>query len=256
MGHTRTHPLHNTFSYRGYQWLVDLDALPQLPRGLRGLARFAASDHLGDPSRSIKQNVVTFARLRGVDDVVRVLMLANARSGRYVFNPLSTYWCYRADGSLSCIVAEVHNTYGERHAYLLSPDEAGRAEVDKAFYVSPFAGVDGRYLMRFSAPAAQLRVAIALRQGDRTPFTAWMRGTARPATTAAVLRTVLRWPFMALWVSTLIRWQGIRLWARRLPLVRRPPHHPVPGVGTNTGEHAGPDAAAQHTAHADGEERS
>ena len=58
-------------------------------------------------------------------------MLASARSGAgrasYVFNPLSTHWCYRADGSLACLVAEVHNTYGQRHAYLLRPDDAGRA---------------------------------------------------------------------------------------------------------------------------------
>ena len=84
-------------------------------------------------------------------------MLASARSGAgrasYVFNPLSTHWCYRADGSLACIVAEVHNTYGQRHAYVLRPDEAGRAQADKEFYVSPFFEVDGRYLMRFSAPA-------------------------------------------------------------------------------------------------------
>ena len=70
----------------------------------------------------------------------------------YVFNPLSTHWCYRADGSLACLVAEVHNTYGERHAYLLRPDDAGRAEADKEFYVSPFFEVAGRYLMRFSRP--------------------------------------------------------------------------------------------------------
>lgn len=233
VGHTRTHPLRNTFSYGGYLWLVDLDALP---RGFRGLARFEAADHLGDPARSIKENVATFARLHGVDDVDRVLMAANARSGRYVFNPLSTHWCYRADGSLTCIVAEVHNTYGERHAYLLRPDDAGRVQADKDFYVSPFSTVDGRYLMRFSAPGDQLHISMALRQGDRTPFTAWVRGTARPATPAAVLRMNLRWPLMALWVSALIRWQGIRLWARRLPVVPRSPHHPPAGVGANAAE--------------------
>lgn len=233
VGHTRSHPLRNTFSYRGHLWLVDLDALPQLPRGLRWAARFDAADHLGDPASSIKDNVVRFAALHGVDDVARVVMLANARSGGYAFNPLSTHWCYRADGSLTCIVAEVHNTYGQRHAYLLHPDDTGRAEAAKEFYVSPFNPVDGSYLMRFSPPAAHLRIGMALRRDGRTPFTAWVRGTARPATTAAVVTTLARWPFMSLWVATLIRWQGIRLWARRLPVVPRPPHEPPAGVGAN-----------------------
>ena len=79
-------------------------------------------------------------------------------------------------------MAEVHNTYGERHCYLLRPDDAGRAEADKEFYVSPFLEVDGRYLMRFSPPGHQLRITMALRQDGATPFTARVRGTARPAT--------------------------------------------------------------------------
>lgn len=241
VGHRRSHPLENAFEYGGYLWLVDLDDLPGLPRGLGWAARFDAADHLGDPGSSIKANVVRFAALHGVDDVDRVVMLANARSGPHVFNPLSTHWCYRADGSLACIVAEVHNTYGERHAYLLHPDDAGRTETEKDFYVSPFNTVDGRYLMRFTGPGEQLHVTMALQVGGRTPFVATLRGRARAAGTGAVVRTILRWPLMSLWVAALIRWQGIRLWARRLPVVPRPAHDPPAGVATNTPRQKFPD---------------
>ena len=58
------------------------------------------------------------------------------------------FWCLDATGVLECVVAEVHNTYGERHCYLLRPDADGRAGADKAFYVSPFFAVDGRYDIR------------------------------------------------------------------------------------------------------------
>jgi DUF1365 family protein len=233
IAHTRRTPLRNSFEYGGYLWLVDLDDVAAgrltqgrpLPRWLRSQARFDTADHLGDPAATIKGNVVAFAREHGVDDVRRVLMLASARSGAgrasYVFNPLSTHWCYRADGSLTCIVAEVHNTYGQRHAYLLRPDEAGRAAADKAFYVSPFLEVAGRYLMRFSDPGPRLHIAMALRQDGATPFTASVRGTARPATAANVLRAALRFPMMSLRVSALIRLQGGKLWLRRLPVVSR-----------------------------------
>ena len=235
IAHTRRTPLRNSFEYGGYLWLVDLDDVAAgrlvqgrpLPRRLRSRARFDPADHLGDPTATIKDNVVAFARTHGVDDVHRVLMLASARTGAgrasYVFNPLSTHWCYRADGTLACIVAEVHNTYGQRHAYLLRPDDAGRAEADKKFYVSPFFEVAGRYLMRFSAPGPQLRITIALRQDGATPFTASVRGTARPATVRTVLRAALRFPMMSLRVSALIRFQGGKLWLRRLPVVPRPP---------------------------------
>jgi len=236
IAHTRSAPLHNSFEYGGYLWLVDLDDVAAgrlvqgrpLPRWLESQARFEAADHLGDPAASIKDNVVALAREHGVDDVHRVLMLASARGGMgrasYVFNPLSVHWCYRADGSLACLVAEVHNTYGERHAYLLHPDDAGRAEADKEFYVSPFFEVAGRYLMRFSAPGPRLQITMALRQDGATPFTARVRGTGRPATVGTVLGATLRFPLMSLRVSALIRLQGVKLWLRRLPVVPRPPH--------------------------------
>ncbi|MDJ0429145.1 DUF1365 family protein, partial [Rhodococcus fascians] len=67
-----------------------------------------------------------------------VTALLNARVLGYVFNPLSVYWCHDVDGSLRCVIAEVHNTYGQRHSYLIRPDGSDRAEVDKQFYVSPF----------------------------------------------------------------------------------------------------------------------
>ena len=94
-----------------------------------------------------------FLGARGIDlGGGRVLMLAHARVLGYVFNPLTVYWCHRADGTLACVMAEVHNTYGQRHAYLLRTDERGRARVGKEFYVSPFHPVDGSYRMS-AAPA-------------------------------------------------------------------------------------------------------
>jgi uncharacterized protein len=247
IGHTRTAPLRNAFEYRGHLWLVDLDDVAtgrlaqdgRLPRWLRAQARFEPADHLGDPHRSIRANVVGFARLHGVHDVHRVLMLATPRGGlagrmSYAFNPLSTHWCYRADGSLACLVAEVHNTYGERHAYLLRPDDAGRAEADKQFYVSPFLEVGGRYLMRFSAPGERLSITMALRHDGHTPFTATVRGTARPATVRTVLAATLRRPMIALRFAALIRLQGVTLWLRRLPVVPRTPHDPPAGVRTGS----------------------
>jgi uncharacterized protein len=233
ISHTRRSPLHNSFEYGAYLWLVDLDDVAAgrlvrgrpLPRWLRGQARFEAADHVGDPAASIKDNVLTVARAHGIEDVHRVLMLGSARSGvgrlSHVFNPLTVHWCHRADGTLACLVAEVHNTYGGRHVYVLHPDEAGRAQTDKRFYVSPFLEVGGRYLMRFSPPGERLLITMALRQGGSTPFTARIEGTARPATTRAVLGAVLRRPMMSLRVSALIRLQGGKLWLRRLPVVPR-----------------------------------
>ncbi|MDQ4039646.1 MAG: DUF1365 domain-containing protein [Actinomycetota bacterium] len=231
VGHTRRFPIENSFSYRVYMWLVDLDALPTYHRPYAWVARFEARDHLGDPTRSIKDNVVAYLADNGIDLAGgRVIMLANARVAGYVFNPISVHWCYDRDGALDAILAEVHNTYGERHVYLLRPDTSGRAHADKALYVSPFFDSVGQYVMRFSPPAEELSVTMALLKDGRTPFTATLRGQRRAATPGAVLRAALRFPFMPLLVTALIRYQGIKLWARRLPVVPRPVHKPQKGV--------------------------
>ena len=92
----------------------------------------------------MRANVEAFLAQHGVDLAGgRVLMAANPRSLGYCFNPISVFWCFDAAGAQAGVVVEVHNTYGDRHAYLVHPDEQGRARTDKAMYVSPFHGVDG-----------------------------------------------------------------------------------------------------------------
>lgn len=233
VSHARRGPIDHAFQNHLYQWLVDLDHLPR-QRGLRGaFAGFSAADHLGDPRRSIKDNIVAFVSTRGVDlgSSPRVVMLASARVLGYVFNPLSVHWCFDSRGQLRCIVAEVHNTYGERHAYLLQPDQRGTAETEKAFYVSPFYDVAGRYALRFTLTPERVTTTVALRDpSGRAVFTAGFRGTPEPATRHALAAQLLRRPLMPQRVSALIRAHGIWLWLRRVPIVPRPDHARQEGV--------------------------
>lgn len=226
VAHARRERLDRTFRHRVHYWLVDLDALPRLGP----LARFRAADHLGDPGRSIKENLAAWLAGQGVAVRGKVLMLANARVLGYVFNPLTVYWVHDEHGAVDCVVAEVHNTYGERHCYLLRPDEDGRALVDKRFYVSPFLAMGGQYLMRVPLPGATLSVAVTLRQDGGTPFTATLTGTRTAPTLGEVVRMVLRGRLLPQRVSALIRKHGIALWLRRVPVVPRPKHVPQEGV--------------------------
>jgi uncharacterized protein len=234
VSHTRLTPSRNAFTYRTYQWLVDVDHLPRLARGLRLLAAFRGRDHLDDPSRPIRENLDRFVRSHGIDLAGgRVMMLAHARVLGYVFNPLTVYWCHRADGTLACVVAEVHNTYRQRHAYLLRPDDRGRAQTPKQFYVSPFYPVDGGYRMSLPEPgrprpdgSSELKLSVTLTRRDEPSFVASVHGTGRPATVRALLGAAARHPWSTVAVSALIRWQGIRLYLRGLPVVPRPPGRP------------------------------
>lgn len=232
VSHQRPGPVRHGFSHGVYQWLVDLDALPRQPWWLRPFTGFSSADHLGEPHRSLKANVEHFVAQGGIRLGAggRVLMLANARVLGHVFDPLTVFWCLDADDALVCVVAEVHNTYGERHVYLLTPDEGGRASVDKEFYVSPFNDLSGRYDMRFTLTADRVATTIVLRRDGEVAFTASLNGRPVPATRATVVRQLLTKPLMPQRVSALIRTHGIYLWLRRLPVVRRPHHRPQEGV--------------------------
>jgi uncharacterized protein len=215
IAHTRRAPLRNRFRNTTHLWLVDLDELPD--HGVLG--RFEARDHLGDPTRTLRENVETYLASEGV--VVtggRILMAANARALGHCFNPISVFWCHDARGELAATLVEVHNTYGDRHAYLVHPDDHGRAMVAKQMYVSPFHGTDGRYEITAPVPGARLRVAVRLVTGDGAVFDAALHG--RP-TGGHPLRAAPS----ALLTSLLIRAHGLRLWARRLPVQPRPTHH-------------------------------
>ena len=222
--HLRRAPVHHYFEHHGYSWYVDIDRLPQLPRCLRPFARFDASDHLdGAPNDSLRERIDAFLVERGIDlHGGRITALMQAKVLGYVFNPLTLYWCHDTQGVVRHIVAEVHNTYGGRHAYLLPPHDDHPAMVRKRLYVSPFNDVDGYYLVRAPLPDAELDVRISLHRDNQPAFVATMRGTRRSASIGELLKLQIVAPLAPLMGAIGIRVQGVTLWLRRVPVVARP----------------------------------
>jgi hypothetical protein len=196
-----------------------------MPAGLRWLASFEARDHIGEASQSLRANLEAVLAADAVDIVGgRIVMLTNARAFGHVFNPISVHWCYDADDDLAAVIAEVHNTYGDRHAYLLRPDAEGRVDevIDKAMYVSPFNPVDGQYRIAVSPPGERVSVSVTLMRTGQLAFVATLQGTRRPPTRAVV--AAIMTAATSLRVSTLIRYQGVRLYLRGLRVEPRPIH--------------------------------
>ena len=222
--HLRRAPVHHYFEHSSYTWYVDVDRLPQLPRWLQPFARFDAQDHLdGGPNDTLRQRIDAFLDERDIDlRGGRITALMQARVLGYVFNPLTLYWCHDADGILRHIVAEVHNTYGGRHAYLLPPECDRPAMVRKRLYVSPFNDVDGYYLVHAPLPDDELDVRISLHRENQPAFIATMRGTRRTSGVPELLKLQLTAPLAPLMGAIGIRVQGITLWLRHVPIVARP----------------------------------
>jgi predicted NAD/FAD-binding protein/DUF1365 family protein len=227
--HTRRKPFTRSFTHRSYTWLVDLDDLPDHGALAGVLGSFEARDHLGWPHATLRGNVTAFLARHEIDLTTRpgpgrILMAAHPRAFGHCFNPISVFWCFDGDGRPAGTILEVHNTYGDRHAYLVHPDAQGRARTDKAMYVSPFHGVDGTYEIAARVPGEHLDVAITLRTDEGARFSARLSGT-RTADRLVAWRAApagIRGAF-------LIRMHGVWLWARRLRVQPRPRHH-QPGV--------------------------
>ena len=231
--HRRTRPFSYEFTHRTPMWLVDAaEPNAAFPGWLRPLASIRSADHFSPTDgRPLLDKVHGFLAAQAIDwSAARVLVLANARSLGYVFDPLTTYFCFDDAGRLEGVLAEVHNTYGGRHCYPLAVRGGATAQVDKEFYVSPFFAVEGRYDIRTRITEDQVAVAISLTQDDSVVFTAAVHGDLRATSPARTFGAVARNPFPSQRVSALIRWHGIRLWLRRLPVIPRHTHRAPKGV--------------------------
>ncbi len=235
--HARREPARNVFKYPVLYWLVDLDELPELERRLRlvswnapNVVAFRDADHFEDDGLPIKAKVLRFVREHGVElpSESRIEVLTQLRVLGYVFNPVSFYWCYRPDGELACMVAELNNTFGERLPEVL-PGDSLTYEHDKRLHVSPFFGVEGRYRYVFSEPGATVMARVELHQKGRMPLHAVLTGRREELTNASLARALVRYPLMPARITALIHWQALRLWLKRVPFHHKPPFEPGKG---------------------------
>lgn len=221
--HTRIFPRRHSFRYRVFSLLLDLDEIDTL--GLRLLAHnrgavasFLDRDH-GD-GRPLREWVNAKLAEAGLEADGPVRVLCYPRLFGHVFNPLSVWFCHRADGTLAATIYEVHNTFGERHCYVLAAgsDTADiRQECDKAFYVSPFLSLDCRYAFHILPPGEDVLIAIRESEAGAPVLNAAFSGRRKPLTDKALASALVRHPLMTLKVVAAIHYQAFRLWLKRVP---------------------------------------
>lgn len=146
----------------------------------------------------------------------------------YVFKPVSFWHCHRADGQLVAVLAEVNNTFGERHVYLLRAGEpAGAFEAQKVFHVSPFFGRQGRYRFGFRVEAGRFCARIDYDDGDGLALATRWWGKLEPLTARSGRRAFWRYPLMTLAVIVRIHLQAVRLLRKRVRLFPKPVPSPI-----------------------------
>ena len=227
--HRRLTPRHHRFQYRVFAMLLDLNELPALNRSLKlfawnrfGLFSFHDKDH-GD-GRPLRQWLNALLAEAGIEARGQVQILCYPRIFGYVFNPLSVWFCRDEAGALKAIIYEVHNTYDERHAYVLpvtGEQKIIRHGCAKDFYVSPFLSHDCRYQFRIRPPGETIAVSIHEEEAGRPILNASFAGTRKKLTDGALAAMLIRYPLMTLKVVLAIHFEAVRL---MLKGVRRHPH--------------------------------
>jgi DUF1365 family protein len=233
--HSRRVPRPHRFRYRVWWMLIDLDELPRLDRSLRIFSRnrfniLSLHDRdcgvgSGDLRPYVEARLVE-AGLAGA--AVRIELLTMPRQWGYAFNPLSIYFCRDAADRVAAIVYEVHNTFGERHSYVIeaTEDTSGiiRQTARKQFYVSPFMDMAQDYAFRVHPPDERIAVSITGSQGAGPVIHTALHGQRRALTSLTLLRHCLTQPLLNLKVITAIHWEALRLWCKGIGLR---PHRPT-----------------------------
>lgn len=230
--HLRLRPKRHQFRYSVVSLWLDLDRLEETASSLRlfsldrwGLAGFARRDHGPRDGSDLRPWVEARLADAGMPRPERIMLLCFPRLFGVVFNPLSVYYCYDADGALYAVVYQVSNTLGEQHPYVVpvaaDEDGAARHRQDKTFYVSPFIEMDKTYRFTLRPPGEKLALRIKESDASGEYLIATWSGAAEPLSDRRLAWRFLTHPLMAVKVLGAIHWQALRLFLKGVRFLGR-----------------------------------
>lgn len=225
--HRRLRPVANAFVYPVFYVQLPLRDLAAANCGIFSVNRpnllsFYEADHGPRDGSPLLPWIVALLRTQGLPDDGAIVLQTFPRVFGYVFNPVSFWFCHDRERRLIAVLAEVNNTFGGTHAYLLHDGgrplpERQALRADKHFHVSPFCTVTGHYDFRFRLGKSAQVVRIDYDDGAGPLLLTAISGKPAAWGTAALARALLRMPLMSFGVIARIHWQALRLWLRKVP---------------------------------------
>ncbi|MEP7453010.1 DUF1365 family protein [Phyllobacterium sp. SB3] len=240
--HKRFKPKTHFLRYRMFYLLFDIDEIAALSKkhwlfscNRFNFFSFFNKDHgyksdayIAD--RSLRNYVENRMKEAGMTpDGGRIMLMTMPRILGYAFNPLSVYYCHDRAGTLSALIYEVNNTFGQRHSYIFpleqgsNPDAPLHQECSKEFYVSPFLEMELGYDFTITPPRCDASIVINASDKDGLIIATAFTGKRREFSDRALLKLALAYPLLTLKVILGIHWEALRLWLKGVRLTARPP---------------------------------
>lgn len=235
--HTRLRPVRHAFGYPGVflRLRVDGDGARARAAGLgpwfgfdrRAPVSFRSTDH-GDGRTPLAEWARGLCADAGVAADGPIWLHTFPRMLGYAFKPVSFWFCHRADGALVAVIAEVNNTFGERHCYLLAQPDGGplpqgrELSARKVFHVSPFCSVEGDYRFRFFNRSDRALARIDYHDAEGPLLLTSLSGELADADRATVRRALFGHPMFTLGVIARIHWHALKLWLAKVPFHAKP----------------------------------
>ena len=254
VSHVRCRPVRHRLRYAVFFIALDVENLPPSRWWFRvdqaGLIGFRCRDHgsgdgdLGGWARRL----LAEGGMAEIDG--RIELQCFPRMLGYAFKPVSFWYCHDRQGRLRAVLAEVNNTFGERHVYLLSAH--GQEEITprtplaarKLMYVSPFCAVRGHYQFQFQLTESGRGAVVNLHDQEGLVIATYLSGREVPATAKYMLRACARFPLQSLSIVTRIYWHALQLWWKRVPWFGHPPPPAAPFSCSDANLILGPATAA------------
>ena len=233
--HQRVSRLRHAFRYPIFMPLIDIGELQTLDRSLRlfGYNRAAPmsfwdGDHLGGFTGDSRERLAAFFASRGARlPEGRVLLLTHARIFGYAFNPVSFYYCFDTDDRARYVVAEVNNTFGDTHPYLLERDGSDQWRTKKVLHVSPFFDMAGTYEWSLPVPGSRLEARCDLHHAGQLSLASRLSMERGDLSDTSIAASLIGLPFMTLRVMFGIHWQALKLWFKGARFHKAPVHDPI-----------------------------
>jgi len=227
--HDRLRPRRNRFRYPVFYLRLNLAELSGYDSILFGVdRRRPVSVRTADYGPRDGSDLLLWARellrSQGMEADGEIWLQTFPRIWGYVFNPVSFWFCHDRAGALVAVLAEVNNTFGETHFYLLAIDPAtGEAHCGKTMHVSPFCKVEGTYQFRFRTVSRSHVARVDHSDAEGVLLRTALSGRAVRLSDRALAWALARHPLQSLGIVARIHWQAFRLWLKGVPFFGKPP---------------------------------